>query len=256
MTTAPMWTTEQRKLAQLIAWGGNPRSIEPEQAARLVESKDEFGQIETIAIGPGNEVYNGHQRLKVWAKQYGDDHLIDVRVASRELTEQERKKLTVFLHRGATGDWDWEKLLEWDPVELLDWGFTGDELGIDADDLLSGLSDEDAYTQKIQSPVYEMTGEKPAIAELYDRSKTDQLLSEIDDSEIDDPDIVEFLKMGAMRHIAFYFENIAEFYAHSSPEVQLMIEHSAMVIIDFDQAIEQGYVNLTNEIRRLKLDAE
>jgi group I intron endonuclease len=54
-----------------MPWPRNPRRINKEQAKRLVESFDQFGQVETIAIGPGNEVYNGHQRLAVLAQQHG-----------------------------------------------------------------------------------------------------------------------------------------------------------------------------------------
>src|SRR5512146_2789900 len=89
------WTNETRKLGELIPWPRNPRQINKEQAKRLAQSFDQFGQVETIAIGPANEVYNGHQRLNVLMEQYGPDYAIEVRVSSRALTEKEREKLTV-----------------------------------------------------------------------------------------------------------------------------------------------------------------
>ena len=92
------WTNERRRLSDLIPWPRNPRQIKSDQAKRLVQSFDEFGQVEPIAIGPGNEVYNGHQRLNVLAQKYGKDYEIEVRVSSRPLEEKEREKLTVFLH--------------------------------------------------------------------------------------------------------------------------------------------------------------
>lgn len=124
-----VWTNEKRKLSQLIAWGRNPRKINREQSTRLQESLEEFGQVEPICIGPNNELYNGHQRLKSWREKYGDIE-IDVRVASRPLTEKEREKITVFLHKGATGEWDFDALAnDFDAVELLEWGFSKKELG-------------------------------------------------------------------------------------------------------------------------------
>ena len=33
-----------------------------------------------------------------------------MRVASRKLTKKERQKLVVLLHRGTTGDWNWDIL--------------------------------------------------------------------------------------------------------------------------------------------------
>ena len=104
MADCIVWTEEQRKLRDLQPWERSPRQITREQADRLVESFDEFGQVETMAIGPDNQIYNGHQRLSVLRQKYGDDYEVDVRVASRPLTEKEREKLTVFLHKGAAGE--------------------------------------------------------------------------------------------------------------------------------------------------------
>jgi len=129
------WANEKRKLSQLIPWPRNPRQIKSDQVARLQESLEEFGQPEVIAIGPGGEVYNGHQRLKSWAAKFGDIE-VDVRVASRALTEKEREKLTVFLHKGAAGEWDMDTLAnEFQFDDLIEWGFSEKELlGLDFGD--------------------------------------------------------------------------------------------------------------------------
>lgn len=130
------WTNERRKLKDLKPWERNPRQITKTQAQRLVESFDEFGQVETIAIGPNNEVYNGHQRLNVLMDKHGKDYELEVRVASQTLTEKQREKLTVYLHKGAAGEWDFDTLSEFDLDDLLNWGFDKKELDIDlwADD--------------------------------------------------------------------------------------------------------------------------
>ena len=118
------WANEKRKLSELVPWERNPRQITDKQAKRLEESFEQFGQVEIIAIGPENQIYNGHQRLKVLSQKYGADYEVDVRVASRALTEKEREKLTVFLHKGAAGDWDFDVLAnEFELDDLLDWGF-------------------------------------------------------------------------------------------------------------------------------------
>ena len=127
-----IWTNERRKLKDLKPWERNPRQITKDQAKRLVESFDEFGQVETIAIGPNNEVYNGHQRLNVLKDKYGEDYEVEVRVSSRELTEKQREKLTVYLHKGAAGVWDFDTLAnEFELDDLLEWGFDKKELDID-----------------------------------------------------------------------------------------------------------------------------
>ena len=127
------WTNQTRRLSELKPWPRNPRQIKTDQAKRLVESFEQFGQVETIAVGPDGEVYNGHQRLNVLMAQYGKDYAVEVRVSSCPLTEKEREKLTVFLHKGAAGEWDFDTLSEWDMDDLLDWGFKPFELGLNSD---------------------------------------------------------------------------------------------------------------------------
>ena len=133
-----IWTNERRKLSDLIPWPRNPRQIKKDQAERLANSFDEFGQVETLAIGPIDEsgkhpIYNGHQRLNVLAAENGPDYEVDVRVASRPLTEKEREKLVVYLHKGAAGEWDFDTLAnEFEFDDLVAWGFSEKELlGLD-----------------------------------------------------------------------------------------------------------------------------
>jgi len=146
--TAITWSNDTRRLSDLIPWPRNPRQIQPAQRQRLNESLAEFAQVEAIAIGPGNEVYNGHQRLKVWQEQYGDI-TVDVRVASRELTEKEREKLTVYLHKGAAGEWDFEKLAEFDVEDLTAWGF--DKLELNYNQEIKQIEDFKEYDDDIET---------------------------------------------------------------------------------------------------------
>lgn len=142
------WTNERRKLRDLIPWPRNPRQIKSDQAKRLAESFDEFGQVETIAIGPDNSLYNGHQRLNVLAAQHGKDYEIEVRVSSRPLSEKEREKLTVFLHKGAAGEWNFDALAnEFEVDELVEWGFSEKELQLGGFDLNQPEEGEDPGAQ-------------------------------------------------------------------------------------------------------------
>ena len=80
------WHNERRRLGDLTPQPDNPRQIHKVQADRLVTSLEDFDQVETIAVSPDGEVYNGHQRLAVWQQKYGPDYEVDVSVASRALT--------------------------------------------------------------------------------------------------------------------------------------------------------------------------
>lgn len=132
MTAKITWTNEKRKLSELKPWTRNPRQIDKASAERLADSFASFGQVETIAIGPDNELYNGHQRLNVLQDKHGKDFEVEVRVSSRALTEKEREKLTVYLHKGATGEFDFDTLAnEFELDDLLDWGFDKGELDLD-----------------------------------------------------------------------------------------------------------------------------
>ena len=123
------WTNDKRKLSDLIPWDKNPRKIADAEAKRLLDSLSTFGQIQTIAIGPNNEIYDGHQRQIVWAaaQAYGSEFEVDVRVSSRSLKEKERQQLVVYLHRGTVGEWDFDILSTFDVPDLLDWGFGKEE---------------------------------------------------------------------------------------------------------------------------------
>lgn len=106
------------------------------------------------------------------------------------------------------------------------------------------------YTSKIKIPVYEPKGLKPAIGELFNNTKTTELIKDIDAAGLPS-DVADFLRLAAMRHTSFHFRNIAEFYAQSPPEVQRLFERSALVIIDYNSAIENGFVKMSERLRNL-----
>ena len=109
------------------------------------------------------------------------------------------------------------------------------------------------YSSKIESPIYEPKNKKPHIMELCDKSKTHRLMIEIENSNLEHEEKM-FLMDAARRHSVFNYEKIADYYAHSSKEMQHLMERSALVIIDFEKAIEYGYVKLCNEIRTQYLE--
>ena len=57
---------------------------------------------------------------------------------------------------------------------------------------------------------------------------------------------------GAQRHLIFKYKKIAEYYANASEEMQELMEKSALVIIDFDNAIANGYARMKSEIDKLR----
>ncbi len=132
-------------------------------------------------------------------------------------------------------DWDLSGL-GWDDKELNKLIHTGESEG------------DDLYSSKIEAPIYTITGEKPGIDDLYNTEKTKNLISRIDSLKITDIDLKTFLTAAAYRHTIFSFDKIAEFYAHATKEIQELMEESALIIIDFEKAIENGFVKMSKDI--------
>lgn len=112
------------------------------------------------------------------------------------------------------------------------------------------IKKESEYTSKIKTPIYKPSSKKPNAFSLVDRTKFAQLKNIITNSNISDEDKT-FLFMAATRHLVFNYELIADYYAHSSKDVQELMEDSALVIIDFNKSIEKGYVKLNEETAKL-----
>lgn len=110
-------------------------------------------------------------------------------------------------------------------------------------------NEESKYSKKIEAPIYEPKNKKPYILELLDKTKTHRLIREIEASNVS-LDEKKFLVDAARRHNVFNYEKIADYYAHSSKDMQYLMERSGLVIIDFEKAIEFGFVKLSDDIRR------
>jgi hypothetical protein len=106
------------------------------------------------------------------------------------------------------------------------------------------------YTHKIKTPQYKITGEKPLVASLCNDAKCNELINKIKKSNVTEEQ-KKFLINAAKRHLVFNYKNIAEYYAHVNKEMQELMEDSALVIIDFDDAIANGYVRLSKDISEI-----
>lgn len=112
---------------------------------------------------------------------------------------------------------------------------------------------EKKYSSKIEAPIYEPKNQKPHIIELVDVQKAHRLVREIEVSNLP-LDEKKFLLYAARRHYVFNYEKIADYYAHSSKEMQELMEKSGLVIIDFDKAIQYGYIKLCDDIKKQYLE--
>lgn len=227
----------------------NPRVIKDDKFHKLVKSIKEFPkmlEIRPIVVNQDMIVLGGNMRLKA-CKEAG---LKEVPIILADtLTEDEQKQFIIKDNIGF-GEWDWEMLAnEWESDLLEDWGL---DIPFNEEYLIEDDQDN-PYTSKVEAPKYEPNKEKPQFVELYDKNKFEELVEQIESSTLN-KEHKEFLKLAATRHIVFNYSKIADMYAHSEKEMQELMEKNALVIIDFEKAIEYGFVRLSDEISSQFID--
>jgi len=240
---------QQTSIEDISPYPNNPRKNS--KAIDVVsKSIKEYGFQQPIVVDKNSVIVVGHTRYYA-AKKLNlsqvpvvvADNLSDVQINAYRIADNKTNQYA---------DWDediliteLEQILKINQNQLT--GFTQDELN-----QLFGV-DDDTYSRKIETPVYEITGEKPTEWELVDTDKTLQLCANIDNADIP-AEVKQFLKIAAHRHSVFNYEKIAEYYAHATPEIQDLMEQSALVIIDFDKAIENGYVELSKQLNKIYVE--
>ena len=111
------------------------------------------------------------------------------------------------------------------------------------------------YSRAISIPQYEVKGDRPFIEELYSNEKVIKLLEHIKKSGVSENE-KKFLTIAAYRHYIFNYSRIAAYYASASKEMQELMEESALVIIDIDDAIKNGYVKYSKRIQQIIEDSK
>ncbi len=177
------WKIETRKLTSLREHPKNPRKLSKDQHAHLTQSLQKFGVAEKPIINVDGMIIGGHQRLKV-LKELGYKEL-ECWVPSEALTEAQCDEMNIRLNRN-TGEWDFDLLAnEWQIDDLLEWGFTPEEFGIDlnaemADEEGDGTTndvgrDEDAFTKL--GDIYELGNHRLACGDSTDSGVVTSVLN-------------------------------------------------------------------------------
>jgi len=139
MASPLTWHDERRKLGDLTPRPDNPKTITDVNAARLVQSYEEFEQPHAMLVNPDGTMLDGHQRLEQWIAKFGSDFEVDVRVPSRPLSQKEWQRLTVYLDEGTRGEWEPDMLAGWgvEAEELEEWGMDEETLALILDEVSS-----------------------------------------------------------------------------------------------------------------------
>lgn len=238
---------EVLKIEDLVFDPANARKHSKKNLDAIIGSLSKFGQQKPIVVDKNNVVVAGNGTLEA-AKKIGWTKINCVRT---DLTGPEAIAFALADNRTAElAEWDLEPLTK-TLQSLKDIDFDLGSIGFD-DDFLKDSSltqdDQEKYTKKIESPLYSPKGDKPNISELVDTSTSQLLIEQIDNDPNLTPQEKDFLRLASYRHVVFNYEKIAEFYAHSSPHMQNHMENSALVIIDFNKAIELGFVKLSQDL--------
>lgn len=239
-----MLKLEYVDIESIRPYKNNAKEHPIEQIEQIKKSIQEFGNNDPIAVWH-NEIVEGHGRYEA-LKQLGEKQIPIIRLD--DLTDEQRKAYTL-IHNKLTmnSDFNFEILAEeLDSIANIDMEDFGFDLSMDNEDLDEDEG-ENPYTTKINIPQYEIKGEEPQIEELYDNTKYEELLDNIKKSNVTEEQ-KQFLINAATRHFGFNYSKIAEYYAHQDKEMQELMEQSALVIIDFDDAIKNGYAELIKGI--------
>lgn len=241
---------EQVDIVDLIGNPRNPNKHPDNQIALLAKIIQGQGWRQPITVSKrSGYIVKGHGRMEA-AKlllvenvpvEYQDyeseaaeyaDLMADNRIA--ELAEADEGMISELLGDDLFSDFDMD-LTGFDAFAL-------NELLDDEKDM-----EDDTYTSKIEPPIYEPSGPKPDISELCNTEKANAFIADINIADIPEEEKL-FLINAAKRHTVFDYGKIANYYAQSDAVVQDLMERSALVIIDFDKAIENGYVKLTKRL--------
>ena len=238
---------QKKPISQVQIDPNNPRSLSKDKFRKLKESIKNFPEmleVRPLVVADGYVIGGNMRLLAMKDLGYREVSIIDV-------TEWNQKQRDEFMIKDnlSYGDWDWDILAnEWNTVDLDDWGF---DVWPNPDDV--NEEEEEIYSHNIEAPTYEPKNKKPNVDDLFSDDKVKELIKKIGHSNITSAEKT-FLTKAAYRHTVFNYQSVADFYAHSNKEVQDLMEESALVIIDFNKAIENGYVKLTKEVQELYED--
>lgn len=244
---------EKIKVDEIIPYADNAKLHPERQIEQIRSSILEFGFNDPIAIDENNVVIEGNGRLMA-IKDLGFKEVDCIRIEG--LTE-DQKRAYILVHNQLTMNTGFDIDIlnkELERIKGIDMTQFDFEINIDFDNDID-TGDGTKYTHKVDVPQYEPTGECPDIWELVDTAKADSFLEEIREANITD-DEKDFLIKATRRLYEFNYKKIAEFYAQATPEMQEIMEHLALVIIDFDNAIAYGYAQLSAALEEMRVEDE
>ena len=146
------WKLEAIPIKELREHPKNPRQISKDQYQHLTNLIAKFGLIEKPIINLDRMIIGGHQRLKILKKM--KVKTVECWVPDQQLTDEDIDHLCIGLNLNQ-GTFDYDILgNEWQPLDLLKWGFTEKQLlgsCKEAEEIL-GNEEENSSKKKKECP--------------------------------------------------------------------------------------------------------
>tara|TARA_Y100000034_G_scaffold125459_1_gene175033 strand:+ start:923 stop:1678 length:756 start_codon:yes stop_codon:yes gene_type:complete len=239
---------QQRRLDTIKPYLKNPRKNDI-AVKDVADSITKFGFRQPIVIDEKDIIVVGHTRYK--AAKYLKLDTVPVTIMKGVSPELIAKYRIADNKLNELADWDNEILIQ-ELDDVLEKTGSLDFTGFDTKEIdkLRTLDEGREYSTKIDTPIYTPKGDKPSIKDLVNDEQYNKLCATINTSKCSN-EVKEFLLIAAQRHRRFDYEQIAEYYSHTDAHTQRLMEASALVIVDFDTAIENGYVRLTDTLKQI-----
>lgn len=120
------WSIQVFPVKSLKTYRKNPRQLSKNQYEHLKNSISKYGLADKPIINQDKVIIGGHQRVRI-AKDLGYQN-IECWYPDRLLTEEEVEEFNIRLNKNS-GAFDYDILAnEFEPLDLLAWGFSEEEL--------------------------------------------------------------------------------------------------------------------------------
>ena len=241
-----------RPLSELVPNPRNPRKSDPEGLKDLIKSIEEnpfYFEARPILLSDrtGELVIIGGERRSEAALKLGMKRVPTILLPG--LTEEKEDEIMV-LDNTHAGVWDEAKLREisakWSVDKVQHWGVKKSML----------RPEKDGYTRNMVRPkisdfIYEPKGEKPFIEECIDTTEMDAVLERLEKRKGLTKEERRVFEICAYRFCKIDFSKMAEYYAQSEAPAQSAMEDNFLVLVDFNQARERGYIKMVEKLAEL-----